>query len=47
MTDWANDEAVARFQRIIKAMGVQEALRAAGVQPGDTVLIGDHELEWQ
>jgi len=47
MTDWANDEAVARFQRIIKAMGIQGALEAAGVQPGDTVLIGAHELEWE
>jgi GTP-binding protein len=47
MTDWANDEAVARFQRIIKAMGIQAALQEAGVQPGDTVLIGDDELEWQ
>jgi GTP-binding protein len=47
MTDWTNDEAVARFQRIIKAMGIQEALEEARVQPGDTVLIGDHELEWQ
>ncbi|MBC7232698.1 MAG: GTPase ObgE [Chloroflexi bacterium] len=47
MTDWNNDEAVARFQRILKAMGIFEALQQAGVQPGDTVLIGDSELEWQ
>ena len=47
MTDWDNDEAVARFQRIMKAMGVQEALRQAGVGPGDTVRIGEQELEWQ
>jgi GTP-binding protein len=47
MTDWTNSEAVARFQRIIKAMGIQEALQEAGVQPGDTVFIGDYELEWQ
>ncbi|MGC8786749.1 MAG: Obg family GTPase CgtA, partial [Anaerolineae bacterium] len=47
MTDWENDEAVARFQRILKAMGIFEALQQAGVQPGDTVLIGDSELEWQ
>jgi GTP-binding protein len=47
MTDWTNDEAVARFQRIIKAMGIQDALQEAGVRLGDTVLIGDHELEWQ
>lgn len=47
MTDWNNDEAIARFQRIIKAMGIEDALRAAGVQPGDTVFVGEYELEWQ
>ena len=47
MTDWANDEAVARFQRILKAMGILESLQKAGVKTGDTVLIGEHELEWQ
>jgi len=47
MTDWNNQEAVARFQRILKAIGVLEALRQAGCQPGDTVVIGDYELEWQ
>jgi Obg family GTPase CgtA-like protein len=47
MTDWTNFEATARFQRILKAMGVFEALREAGVQPGDTVLVGERELEWQ
>ena len=47
MTDWANDEAVARFQRILKAMGILDALQKAGVKSGDTVLIAEHELEWQ
>jgi len=47
MTDWNNDETVARFQRILKAMGILEALQQAGVGPGSTVVIGDHELEWQ
>ena len=47
MTDWNNDESVARFQRILKAAGLLEALIEDGVQPGDTVVIGDHELEWQ
>jgi Obg family GTPase CgtA-like protein len=28
-------------------MGVVQALREAGVQPGDMVRIGDEELEWQ
>ena len=47
MTDWDNDEAIARFQRIIKAMGIHDALQEAGVQAGDTVLIGNHTLEWE
>jgi GTP-binding protein len=47
MTDWDNDEAIARFQRIVDAMGISEALRQAGVQAGDTVYIGQAELEWQ
>lgn len=47
MTDWKNREAAARFQRILKAMGVFEALKEAGVQTGDTVFVGERELEWQ
>jgi len=46
MTYWDYDQAVARFQRILESMGISEALREAGVQPGDTVYIGDMELEW-
>jgi Obg family GTPase CgtA-like protein len=30
----------------MEAMGVLDALRQAGVQPGDIVRIGDVELEW-
>lgn len=47
MTNWDLDEAVQRFQRIAEAMGLKAALREAGVQPGDTVRIGEVELEWQ
>jgi len=47
MTDWSNPEGVARFQRILRASGVWEALERAGVQEGDTVFIGDVELTWQ
>ncbi len=36
-----------RFQRILETLGVDKALREAGVQNGDTVFIGDYELEWQ
>ncbi|MFN8561096.1 MAG: GTPase ObgE [Anaerolineae bacterium] len=46
MTYWDYDEAILRFQRLLDTVGVTEALRAAGVQEGDTVHIGDHELEW-
>jgi Obg family GTPase CgtA-like protein len=35
-----------RFQRILEALGITEALRANGVKAGDTVRIGDKELEW-
>jgi GTP-binding protein len=47
MTNWDLDEAVQRFQRIAEAMGLKAALREGGVQPGDTVRIGEVELEWQ
>ncbi len=47
MTYWEYDQSVRRFQRILNRLGVEEALRDAGVQSGDTVLIGVHELEWQ
>ena len=47
MTDWESREALERFQRIVTAMGVFDALRKAGVEPGDTVLVGQRELEWQ
>jgi GTP-binding protein len=47
MTYWEYDEAVRRFQRILEHLGVQEALEEAGVQPNDTVRIGENELEWQ
>lgn len=47
MTYWEHDGSVRRFQRLMEKLGVDEALRKAGVQEGDTVLIGDYELEWQ
>jgi GTP-binding protein len=46
MTPFTLPEAVARFQRQLRAMGVEEALEQAGVQSGDTVRIGEEELEW-
>ena len=46
MTYWEYDEAVQRFQRILEALGVRRGLESAGVQEGDTVRIGEYELEW-
>jgi GTP-binding protein len=46
MTYWEYDEAVQRFQRILEVIGVRQALAEAGIREGDTVLIGEYELEW-
>jgi GTP-binding protein len=46
MTYWDYEEAVLRFQDILETLGIARALEEAGVEPGDTVFIGDHELEW-
>src|SRR6266545_3585962 len=47
MTFWEHDGSVRRFQKLMEALGVDEALRKAGIQEGDTVVVGDYELEWQ
>ncbi len=47
MTYWQHDGSVRRFQKIMETIGVDAALRKAGVQEGDTVAIGEFELEWQ
>jgi GTP-binding protein len=46
MTYWEYDEAVLRFQRILETLGIKQALEEAGVREGDTVRIGEYELEW-
>jgi GTP-binding protein len=46
MTPFVLPEAVSRFQRQLRAMGIVEALEEAGIQPGDMVHIGERELEW-
>ena len=47
MTYWEHDGSLRRFQKIMETLGIDEALRKAGVQEGDTVAIGEFELEWQ
>lgn len=46
MTYWEYDQSVRRFQRILQSLGVEEELRKAGAKDGDTVTIGNYELEW-
>lgn len=47
MTDWSSYESAERFERMLTARGIAMRLEEAGVELGDTVLIGDIELEWQ
>ncbi len=47
MTYWEHFQSIRRFHRILEAMGVDAAMKEAGVLPGDIVFIGDHELEWE
>ena len=47
MTYWEHDGSLRRFQKIMETLGIDKALRQAGIQEGDTVAIGDFELEWQ
>ncbi len=46
VTDGRNTEQLYRFQNILKSMGVFEALKAAGIQEGDSVKIGHLEFEY-
>ncbi|HLX34014.1 MAG TPA: GTPase ObgE [Candidatus Limnocylindrales bacterium] len=45
-TDFAIAESAERFQRTLQRQGIDEALRRAGVEPGEVVRIGRVELEW-
>jgi GTP-binding protein len=47
MTYWEHHESVRRFQRLMENIGLEQALREAGIEEGDTVIIGDYSLEWQ
>jgi len=47
MTNWSNYEAVERFERVLVARGISSELDKIGVQLGDSVTIGEIELEWR
>ncbi len=46
MTNWNQEEGVRRTHRVFQAMGINDALKSAGIQDGDYVRFGDVELEW-
>jgi len=47
MTYWEHSGSVRRFQKLMETLGVENALRKAGIEEGETVRIGEFELEWQ
>jgi GTPase len=46
-TNFEVDESAERFQRELVRLGIDGALRKAGIRPGDSVRIGAQELEWE
>lgn len=46
MTNFDHDESMLRLQRIMTKMGLDQALRDAGVIHGDTVVIGKREFDF-
>jgi GTPase len=47
MTYWEHEGSLRRFQKLMERIGVDEALRKAGIKEGDMVAIGEFELEWR
>ena len=45
-TQFERDEAVERFMKILDNMGIEKALRAAGIQDGDTVIVGPMAFDY-
>ncbi len=47
MTYFEHDGSLRRFQKLLEMLGIEDALRKAGIKDGDTVMIDEFELEWQ
>lgn len=45
-TQFERDEAVERFMKILDNMGIEKTLRAAGIQDGDTVVVGPMAFDY-
>lgn len=46
MTDFENDEAVRHLQEVLRKMGLFKALKRLRAKPGQTIHIGDYDLEY-
>lgn len=46
MTYWDLDQSVRRFHRILDRLGVHDQLNELGIEFGESVFIGEYELEW-
>jgi len=46
MTNFQHHDSILRFARIIRKMGIEDALLQAGIEEGDTVQIGDRQFEY-
>ncbi|MFM7469127.1 MAG: Obg family GTPase CgtA [Vampirovibrionales bacterium] len=46
MIHWAEAQSVHAFTNLMRMIGVFDALKAAGAMPGDTVLLGDQEMDF-
>ena len=46
MTNFASDDAVERFQRVLASSGISEELTRQGIEAGDVVHVGGQELVW-
>lgn len=47
MVDLNNWNARLQFYEQLRRQGVIDALKEAGIEPGDTYVVGKHELEWE
>ena len=47
MTWWDQPGSLRMFQRKFAGMGIEKALREAGIKAGDTVVVGEWEFDWQ
>ncbi|WCJ23530.1 GTPase Obg [Euphorbia peplus] len=46
MTNWRYADSDRRFQHVLEACGVYKSLKKMGVKEGDTVIVGEMEMEW-